>query len=186
MDVIPAPRTECRKSDQPMKTSWIRFAVLAIVLLSRAIFAAEEWPGVPFVEVRAYAWPLENEKGDRKVILAGMRLREDVINPEGAVLSADQVKRLQAAVTGEHAEHALIRCYDPHNAFVFYDADKKPVAFVEVCFRCVGAAAVPPGTARWKDFPALAKIFAELKLPIGGGQTLENFNKFFDSVKKAR
>ena len=184
MHVIAPPRTGCPYLDQLMKTLWIRFAMFAMVLWSGGVSAAEEWPGLPFAEVRAYAWPVDKTKGGGRVIMPGMKLREDVINKDGAVLSPDQIKRLQAAVTGDHAEHGLMRCYSPHNAFIFYDTGKRPVAFVEICFDCVGSATEPPTAAKWKDFSALAKIFVELKLPMGSWPDLEKFNSFFKSMKR--
>lgn len=184
MDVIVMPRNECRNPVKVMRTHWSRvFFLWIIMLLSQSVFATEAWPALPFVEARAYAWPVEGTKGGL-VILPGIKLREDVINKEGAVLNPDQVKRLQAALSGKHAKHALIRCYSPHNAVVFYDSGKRPVAFVEICFDCLGAGTMPKAPAEWKDFPALAKIFAELKLPIGRSGDLENFNKFFDSARR--
>jgi hypothetical protein len=184
MDVITVPRTEGRKPDPLMKTRWIRFVLLGIVLWSRAVIAAEVWPALPYTEVRAYAWRVDPAKEGR-VILPGIKVREDVINKDGAVLSPDQIKRLQAAVTGDHPEHGLLRCYTPRNAFVFYDSGKRPVAYVEICFDCVGSRTEPETPAKWKDFPALAKIFVELKLPIGKSGDLEKFKNFFDSVKKS-
>ena len=167
-----------------MKTLWIRFVLLGIVLLSRAVIAAEGWPALPYTEVRAYAWRVDPGNGG-SVILPGMKVRKDVINKDGAALSPDQTKRLQAAVTGDHPEHGLLRCYTPRNAFVFYDSGKRPVAYVEICFDCVGSRTEPETPAKWKDFPALAKIFVELKLPIGKSGDLEKFKNFFDSVKKS-
>ena len=70
-----------------MKTPWMKFAIFAILLLTRAVSAAENWPALPFAEVRAYAWPDDPDKKGKNVILAGMKLRKDVINPDGAILS---------------------------------------------------------------------------------------------------
>ena len=167
-----------------MKTPWMKFAIFAILLLTRAVSAAENWPALPFAEVRAYAWPDDPDKNGKNVILAGMNLRKDVINPDGAILSPDQIKRLQAAITGVHPEHGLMRCYSPHNAFVFYDAEKKPVAFVEICFDCLNARTEPDTAAKWKDFPALAAIFGELKLPMGSWSDPAKFKKHFESIKR--
>ncbi|WP_265594494.1 hypothetical protein [Haloferula sp. BvORR071] len=184
MNDITSPRTASACPDRSTKFSWIRFIVLALLLLSRGAFAAEEWTGLPFAEVRAYAWPADTN--GRQVILPGIKLREDVLNKEGALLNDDQIKRLQAAVTGKHTQHALMRCYSPHNAFVFYDSAKKPVAFVEICFDCLGTATQPKSSAEWKDFPGLAKIFFELKLPVGHWPSLEKFNQFFESAKREK
>ena len=135
-------------------------------------FAAEEWPGVKFAEVRAYAWPDDGKHVEEDVILKDMALKEGVINKDGAELSTEQVKTLLAAVTGKHPEYGVAACYMPHNAFVFYDADKKPVAFVEICFDCRGLRVMPNGATKPVDLVALATIFKELKLPTGSKSEL--------------
>jgi hypothetical protein len=49
---------------------------------------------------------------------------------------------------------------------VFYDQQRKPVAYVDVCLACMNGAAQPaaPGSI---DYPALADLIEELKLPLG-------------------
>jgi hypothetical protein len=152
-----------------MKVRALKYLVIVapLLILGYFFFFMNRWPGVDFVEVRAYAWPIAEHEENVYVIVDDMSLRPDVLNKEGAVLSADQVKRLMLAVTGEHKEHPVASCYIPHNAFVFYNAEKKPVAFIEICFDCLGERIVPKGAARRVDLPALASLFVELKLPAG-------------------
>jgi len=69
-------------------------------------------------------------------------------------------------------------CYVPHNAFVFYDKEHQPVAFLEICFDCLGDRSGPALKADGDpDFIALAKIFSELKLPFGRFKTFAEFRE---------
>jgi hypothetical protein len=129
------------------------------------VLAEKPWPGVPYSEVRAYAWPAKT--GGTRVILPGIKLKAGVINDGGTLLSPQQVARLLTAVTAMYPYHPEARCYYPHNAFVFYDSINTPVAYIEICFDCSGYRAEPKGTADNYDLLALATIFDELKLPFG-------------------
>lgn len=144
--------------------------VLLFLLLSVAsAFADTTWPGVKYTEVRAYAWDV-HRKGSGSldgVIRDDMTFEAGVLNKDGAKLSPEQVKRLLAAVTGEHDPHPTPGCYNPHNAFVFYNADKKPVAFVEICFDCLIYRISPDDPVPGIDLLSLAVIFTEHKLPVG-------------------
>lgn len=157
-------------------------AILLLLLLSTvSLFADAPWPGVQFTEVRAYAWP--NDKTTERVILDGMKLKSGAINEEGAPLTADQNKRLLAAVTGAHHKYRVAACHLPHNAFVFFDAAHKPVAFVEVCFSCFSMRAEPRGAVYWPDLISLASIFDDLKLPMGSYANLKAFETRFRAVQ---
>ena len=151
--------------------------IFLLLFSSLSLFAGEEWPGVPFTEVRAYAWPADTET--EAVILPDKSLMPGVLNKDGALLTREQVKHLRAAVTGKHAAHPVAACYVPHNAFVFYDAGKNPVAFVEVCFTCLGYRAEPKATAENFDLLALAAIFSEHRLPMGEHRDFQSFKKAF-------
>lgn len=162
----------------------IPFLVLFLLLTLTALWllAGKEWPGVAFTEVRAYAWP--NDETTQAVILPDMSLKPGVINKEGALLTPEQVKKLVAAVTGKHPDYSVAACHIPHNAFVFYDAEKKPVAFVEVCFHCRGVRMAPAGSSPKKDLVSMASIFAEHKLPMGKYPDLAAFEKEFKGVTR--
>lgn len=149
-----------------------RITCFLMLVLTSALFAEEEWPNVKFTEVRAYAWPDDGKHKQEKLILDDMSLKAGVINEKGAVLSAEQVQTLLAAVRGVHPEFAMAACYIPHNAFIFYN-DKKPVAFIEICFDCRGYRFNPYRVPKFYDLNAMAKLFEALKLPIGDYKQLE-------------
>jgi hypothetical protein len=104
-----------------------------------------------------------------------MKLHKGTLKNSGAVLSADQRARLLQAQSRRATPRPQAGCYVPHNAFVFYNAAKQPVAFMEICFDCLGARVAPADEECDPDFIALAKIFSELKLPFGRFKTLEEF-----------
>ncbi len=109
-------------------------AILLLLFCAVSAAAGESWPGVQFTEVRAYAW--SDDKKSEAIILDGMTLKPGVINKDGALLTATQTRRLLSAITSKHPWHPVAACHVPHNAFVFYNADHRPVAFVELCFGC--------------------------------------------------
>jgi hypothetical protein len=114
------------------------------------------------------------------VMLPGKTPRPGAINTNGSVLTPDQTKRLLSAVTGKHQAHASAHCHRPHNAFIVYDSEKKPVAFIEVCFECLTAVVEPQrGVAPFIDLIELARIFDELKLPMGRYPDLRSFQRDF-------
>lgn len=148
------------------------FLSCALALAARAA----DWPGVPFTEVRAYAWSLE--LNEEEVILPGMKVRPGALKNSGALLSADQTARLLAAQKRKVMDRPKAACYVPHDAFVFYNAEHQPVAFMEICFDCLGDRSGPALQADGDpDFIALAKIFSELKLPFGRFKTFAEFRR---------
>lgn len=159
-----------------------RTLFLFLLFSSLPAFAAEKWPGVPFSEVRAYAWPADTEV--EAVILPDKSLLAGVLNENGVLLTSQEVQRLRNAVTGQHADHPIMACYTPHNAFVFFDAKKKPVAFVEICFTCLMYRAEPGGVTQNFDLLALAKIFSAHRLPMGEYRDFQSFRKAFTAAVK--
>jgi len=153
----------------------MKLVTLLLFLSTITTFAGVPWPAVPYTEVRAYAWP--DDQTTEAVILDGMKLKPGIINPEGALLTVSEVRQLIAAITGRHPPYPVAACFTPHNAFVFYDAAKKPVAYVEICFSCRGIRAVPKGAEIWIDHLALATIFDAHKLPMGPFPDLPAFKK---------
>ncbi len=126
---------------------------------------AGDWPGAAYAEVRGYAY---NKRGfpDLPILQHG-RLSRTVLNKSGVVLTAAQTQRLIAAVTGDRLlPESMAMCFDPRHAFVFYDAAKKPVAWVELCFECAGALAEPHVKDQVYDVAALETLATELKLPL--------------------
>lgn len=155
--------------------------VLLLLLLSTvSLFANAPWPGVNYTEVRAFAWDPGATKSEL-LIRADMTFEEGVINKDGALLNAQQVKPLLAAQARRITSGLVAGCYTPHNAFVFYNAEKKPVAFLEVCFDCLGVRPNPADDGCEPDYVALATICAELKLSFGKHKSVEEFKKDFAS-----
>ena len=147
--------------------------------------ATSEWPHVPYSEVRAYAWKPNDKLQEEEFMVnrTDLSVAPGAVNPKGTVLSPEQVAQLIKAVTRSDIKYEQYKCYDPHNAFVFYNADKQPVAFVEICFDCLGQVQEPAREPRQIDLPALATIFYDLKLPIGAAQDAESFRRGFEKNK---
>ena len=144
----------------------IRLSLFLALIYAAAPVALAAWPGVPFAEVRGYAWPA-GAKMERVVAEDG-RLEPGVLNPSGTALSKSQVRRLLAA-QARRVGRVKFRplCYRPHNAFVFRNAAGRAVAFLEICFDCAGVRLQPKDERSNPDLEALARIFAELNLPTG-------------------
>jgi hypothetical protein len=159
-----------------------RAVLLLLFFLTFSVGAAEVWPSVTFAEVRAYAWPGDDET--TAVILPGMALKKGVLNKDGATLTAEQVGRLLSAVRGARPRRAVAMCHVPHNAFVFYDASHSPVAFIEICFLCLSDRVEPAEALQFPDLLTLAAIFSEHKLPMGEYPDFAAFKQHYDEMDK--
>jgi hypothetical protein len=149
---------------------WRAFAIL--LLLPFPAFAGS-WPDMSYSEVRGYGynhkWPIIDSKG-RQLIAAPLvddgKLGSSVVNKSGARLNPEQIQRVIRAITGEHPAHLTARCWKPHHGFVFYNAQGKAVAWVEICFECGYARASPEiPDHSYDDMDSLWKLTEELKLP---------------------
>jgi hypothetical protein len=141
-------------------------AIIPLMLLACGpLAAASSWPAKSYVEVRAYAY---NAGGDiAQPIVKKGRLDRSVVNKRGVVLTPEQANRLIAAVTGKRPEPEWVAaCFNPRHAFVFYDTDRKPIAWVELCFECGNAEAEPYQKGQVYDVSALENLARELKLPL--------------------
>ena len=137
-------------------------AVLLFLFSTFTLFADEQWPGVPFAEVRAYYYQVNG--GEEPIIKDG-KLHSSVVNKEGALLNATQTKRLIEARSLK-VLYRRYKCYSPRHGFVFYDRDKKPVAYIEVCLECIGSD-TKPSRKGYLDFPTVLDLIEELELPFG-------------------
>ncbi len=154
----------------------ILLIVLVVGLLAWLVWlhAKPAWPGVAYVEVRAYAYNSKGQ-GDPALFLNGI-LNDTVINRDGVLLNKDQVHRLIDAVTLESEQYAPAACFNPRHAFVFYSADHQPVANIRVCFQCLNYETKPYNSILYCDFQSLAKLCDELNLPLSPGP---GFNTYF-------
>ncbi|NJM38730.1 MAG: hypothetical protein HC845_13160 [Akkermansiaceae bacterium] len=161
----------------------IRFIVCLICISIQAIAGDCPWPGVKFTEVRAFAWPSDKEA--EAVVLDGMEPKTGAINPGGAVLTKEQTLTVIRAVSGERPSYTVASCHIPHNALIFYDAAKKPVAYIEICFGCSNHRISPKGTARFIDLVAIASVFEAHKLPMGEYKDFATYKQHFGQALKA-
>jgi len=142
---------------------------------------ARRFPEAPFAEVRAYAYRFADrrlalchpkERCPDEPVMSDGTLSPEVVHP-GVRLSADQVRRLLALVEhpDEHMRGIVQRCgFDPHHAFVFYDARGVPVAEIMVCFTCGEWMARPQPASMTRvmgDHDATLQAFCE-ELHLGG------------------
>lgn len=103
---------------------------------------AGAFPGVEFTEVRAFAMELENQRECEAVLAPDGTVCSSVQGP-GVVLTQKQTEKLLEIVREPSTWGMSFKCFEPHHAFVFYDAQKHPVAELTLCFLCQMAASRP-------------------------------------------
>ena len=118
-----------------------------------------------FVSVRLYRHNWDNQYIEFPILSAG-KLSETREPKEGILLSPSQVDRLEAAVTGSHADTGIALCHFPHHGFVFFDGDGAPVGSVDVCFLCGNVRTMPQGYAESCDLLSLAELIHEAGVPL--------------------
>ena len=164
-----------------------RWSLILIALLLAApptTRAAAGWPGVPYTEVRAYAWPAAVEKG----AVVGIRngLVPGSVNPRGVPLNDAQVRRLLAALDSWPRAYPPFSCHIPRNAFVFRQ-DGKIVAVLEICFDCMNQRSETAAEANRRfprlNLPALAGLCEELGVPVGTFPSATAFQKKFRQLR---
>ena len=145
---------------------------------------AGAFPGVPFAEVRAFNMGFGGYAGSAgcELVAKDGTMCPSVTAP-GTVVPKDEAARLLALVRdakywveagpGHKVGRAHTRCdFDPHHAFVFFDAGGAPVAQVEVCFTCGEWDALPhvdgigdgPAMMRDDERAELVRLCASLHL----------------------
>ena len=150
---------------------------LIILLLALTSIAGEKsWPGFEFTEVKAFHWPVK--LSTQSLIDKDFKLLPGVVNKAGVKLNKDQILSLRKSVIGRFPDHSQALCYIPHNAFIFYKGNK-PVAYIEICFDCLGYKAFPKAPARNFDLLTIAKICQQLKIPFGNYKSIQDFEKEF-------
>lgn len=176
-------------------------AFLALLLLPVAVSFAEEVPPPKPVILPEYSYCMAYVLNDA-VVEHGNVLLESGDEPlEVKVLTARKTK--EARLTPEQAKGVIatasadvprlppMECYQPHHVFVFYSKTEKPVACLEVCFTCNAAklrpSADPADVKLYRyDQNALAKMVAELKLPLTPYTSLEDYEKNKQRQKQDR
>ncbi len=111
--------------------------------------ASAPFPGVKFAAVRAYTFRFDNGAlGVDPCVVAPDGTLCASVNTPGTALSDAQVKKLLSIVPelspagrstepGRVVKRPASHCqFDPHHAFVFFDAEGRPVGELEVCLSC--------------------------------------------------
>lgn len=139
--------------------------------------ATSSWPGVAYLEVRAY---YSSEPFSDPFMQGG--IPDQVDDKDGALLNRDQERRLISAVIANVGPYEVFGCWYPRHAFVFYDPLGKPVAEVDICFECM---IVEGGPSDAPDVGALAELASDLGLPLGvKGMDAEKYRKGFQTWVK--
>lgn len=139
------------------------------------------WPPQGYTSVRGYAYHCDAEGLSRDFMQPGGQLHKGVLQPAGVQLNADQIQRLQSAMTTPFTKSWRTPCYAPHHAFVFYNAQGKAVAHLEICFTCNKFIAHPSGLPEYIDMNTLWTIVRELGLPAGSGKDF--YKNIYDQQK---
>jgi hypothetical protein len=142
-------------------------------------YAAEKsWPHVPYATVKAYLYNLDSREGSSVIpnpnIIENGLLVKSVTNREGIVLTPLQVQTLltSTSLTPEHHDGittlSLSACiFNPHYAFIFYDAKGTAFATIEVCTMCRDIEFSPDHVNHCRyNFKAIESLIEELGLPV--------------------
>lgn len=142
-----------------------------------AVRTSSGWPGVVFLEVRAYysskpfSYPFKQHG-----------IPDSVEDSDGVLLNEYQVRQLISAVTARLEPYDVFSCWFPRHAFVFYDPFGEPVAEVDICFQCF---VVEGGPSDTPDIGALAELTTDLGLPLGvEGTDGGEYRKAFETRRK--
>lgn len=142
-----------------------RALALLSLLFVGSLAAADDWPGATFTAVRAYYYNAASEH-DRRLLDRAGQFDATAVQP-GVELNAAQTARLLALVRRGARPQPVTSCYVPHHGFVFTNALGRRVAVFEFCLECLKATPMPNTVGPFFDYPALADLLHELKLPIG-------------------
>lgn len=146
----------------------MKILLTALLLgIAHAEPAKKLWPEKPFEHVVAYCYnPFYDTRGTAITFDDGS-IHEGVIRSTTVRLDPAQTSTLRKMLsTDTDAEHGGLLCYDPHHAFVFYDAEWKVAASIDICFLCSDYRSRPEGTSDKVDIEALKEFCAKIGLPI--------------------
>jgi hypothetical protein len=146
----------------------MKILITAFLLgIAHAEPAKEQWPEKPFKYVVAYCYnPFYDTRGTDITFDDGS-IHEGVIRSTTVRLDPDQTTALRKILsTDTEAEHGGLLCYDPHHAFVFYDAEWKVTASIDICFLCSDHKSRPEGASDKVDLEALKAICIKIGLPV--------------------
>lgn len=165
--------------------------------LSLQVFAGGmRWPGVSYSSVRGYVYNLNGMlRGHHSPVKDG-QLDTSVVLP-GVELNGKNLMRYQKWLAQDLSilQEGLSKCYIPHHAVVYFDADQKPVAWMSACLLCTGVQFYHPKRPLGKivynekiekkamaQADTLAAIFRSAGLPVLG--SMEEYEKLGRQMKK--
>ncbi|MBN8625889.1 MAG: hypothetical protein J0M17_10395 [Planctomycetes bacterium] len=157
----------------PARVSLVVASTLLLLLsTSCSKSTTVNWPGVPFHEVRLYAYnfiidpsnplpPLFNNDGTPHA---------SVINSPGLRLDHEQQRRLLEILRSPKEQTEAYGCgFNPRHAIVFFDDAGKSAAQMLICFECKVFEEVPEafdGRKQSLDYARLADFMREVGLPV--------------------
>ena len=146
----------------------MKILITALLLgIAHAEPAKKLWPEKPFKHAVAYCYnPFYDTRGTAITFDDGS-IHEGVIRSTTVRLDPDQTSTLRKMLsTDTDAKHGGVLCYDPHHAFVFYDAEWKVTASIDICFLCSDYKSRPEGTSDKVDLAALKAFCTKIGLPV--------------------
>lgn len=180
------------------KLSLLCFSVLQYTSMVQAQKnVAPPWPGVNYTSAKVFLYNLDNQLyGQYQALKDGVP--NFTLLGEGTNLDAQQVKQLEAVLNEDTRvlNEGLSKCYEPHHAVFFYDANGKIVAGFDVCFLCEGIRFYPAKQYKsevtkytdamtknaQKQLESIKKIFTTAGVPVFKNET--EVNSFRDEKVK--
>lgn len=124
------------------------------------------WHFANFSEARAFRLNWDDETSFDQILDQEGKLNATRVPEKGIRLTSEQIRRLEAAVTGSHPEHPVADCFYPHHAFVFFNDAGKVVGNINICFLCSNYRGEPKGYAENWDLGELKNLISDLGMPI--------------------
>ncbi|MFC7339073.1 hypothetical protein ACFQY0_17905 [Haloferula chungangensis] len=140
--------------------------LLFLLFTLTVLHAEDHWPAKPYAHVVAYCYDFTKDPRGTSIIFKDGTHHAGIIAPFTLLLDAKQRSKLDTLLnTPFKGVPGDVDCYDPHHAFVFYDAKWKPIAWIDICFLCDNFSAVPNLPNAPIDLPRLERFVRELSLP---------------------
>lgn len=139
---------------------------LLFVALAQADEVPKLWPTGPFKHVVAYCYDYSQDQRGAAISFPDGSLHRGVIRATTIRLTDAQAQKLRRLLSEDADGRGDVNDYDPHHAFVFYDADWKVTASIDICFQCDDYAERPKGVSESINVAALEAFCRELGLPI--------------------
>ena len=140
---------------------------LLFIAIVQADGSTKQWPPAPFEYVVGYCYDFTQDPRGSAITFPDGSIHKGVIKGTTVRLSGVQVTSLRALLSiDSKTENGNVDCYDPHHAFVFYDADWKVTASIDICLFCEDYVARPKGASSLIDLQALEAFCRVIGLPI--------------------